>query len=166
MAKKLFKEKQQYRDRGIITLLVFLIGGMLFKIGREMLYATHPSVLNIVTCTIFIALMGVLLYYLLRLQLNISVSDKSINVKMKSWYTNKKRKIYWDEIESCNIVQTPLATQWHGGNIRFDHEKTFSFCGRNGVELTTKSGEKYFLGSRRLEELKTAIKNGIKNTES
>jgi hypothetical protein len=68
-----------------------------------------------------------------------------------------KRSIFWEEVEQCKIVTTSEAAQWSGGNITFNHEKRYSFNGRNGLSITTKNGDHFFVGCKNLKNLKHAL---------
>jgi hypothetical protein len=72
-------------------------------------------------------------------------------------WQRKKKKINWDNVKNCEIVRTSGMNQWHGGNISPSFERRYSFSGRNGMQITTYSGRKYFIGSQKLNELVDAI---------
>lgn len=160
MARKYFKEKQRYRRWEIIALLAFFVGGLTYRFAEQYFYDGGQSVMPVWTYLILtVPLVGVIVYYMI-LRLSIRVTDKHISVKYHPWQ-QKRKKIKWDEVAECEIVETPEAAQWNGWNINFNHEKRYSFCGRNGLHLTTQDGREIFVGSRKLDELEDAVKQAL-----
>lgn len=156
MAKKIYKEKQRFGSVEMIAILILSMGLLIYSLFNSLM--AHNGAFTYVewSCVSLLLMLGGFLWYLLQLQLSLSISENGIQFKMKPLH-NKKRMIAWEEIDSCEIVKTPKLAQWHGGNITFNHEKRFSLTGRNGIHLVTKDGEEYFLGSRKLSELRKAI---------
>ncbi len=156
MEKNIFKEKQKLRSIEIFALFSLVIIGTLYRLVADLVAGN--SVFTTATITIVILLIvGLTIYYMLKMELKLSVNDKRIKFKLSPWQTHAQ-KINWDDVESYEIIETPPLAQWSGGNISFGREKKYSFAGRNGLLLTTKEGEQYFLGSRRLGELEKTIK--------
>jgi hypothetical protein len=107
-----------------------------------------------------IAGLAVWTWSLFQRELEISISNKKITCKENAWFS-RKQKIKLDEIASCAVVETPLAAQLHGSNITVGGEKMFSYTGRNGLSIETRDGRRYFVGSRRVDEMKKAIKKAL-----
>jgi|GEM_PF-666458 len=155
MKNVLFKEKQRYNDKvviavlGMITLGAFVLA-IKFLIQPEKNYAT--SILLLVLSFSF----GLLIWWLTKLKLKVIINDKYIQFKLSPIH-GTKRTISWEDIDQCDIVKTPPAAQWSGGNITYNHEKRISLTGRNGLALRTKKGENYFIGCKNIEELKKAL---------
>lgn len=161
MAKKLFKEKQRFRDFPFLILLGALLVLFGYQFVHLLVAGGIPSVFmkGMLCLGTMVLLLGLIWYYW-NIKLTVSVSRSGISYKMLPWQ-KRKRHIPWEEVKSCEIVQTPKAEQWHGGNITFNHEKRFSVSGRNGIHITTNSGDELFIGSKRPEELKKAVEKGI-----
>ncbi len=161
MAKKIYKEKQRVRANGMILMVIFLMGILLYSFFQSLF--EHNWVFTYVewSSLALLLLLGCFLWYLFRLKLNLAISKQGIHYKMSPWH-NKKRKILWEDVHRCEIIKTPKMAQWHGGNITFNYEKRFSVSGRNGLLVTTKDGQQYFLGSRRLYALKNAVEKALK----
>ena len=160
MGKKIFKEKQRFRSIDIIAMVIFFIVIISYKLITEII-TWDGNYINEIICVILLALFGGILYYLLKMRIKVSVDEENIKFKMTPWHA-QTQKINWKNIQSCKIVRTPISAQWHGGNISFRHEKRFSLSGRNGIHLVTKDGKEYFIGSRRIDELKNAIEKVFK----
>ncbi len=158
MANKLYKEKQRFNDKVAVVLLGTCIVGLL--------YATVDSLMadpaNYSRAGLFFAValaLGGWLYWLVKLQLRVKISDKSIRFRMMTPFQSISRKIKWKEVQDCTIVTTPTLAQWHGGNISYGSESSFSLSGRNGLSVTTKDGQKYFIGSRDVDGLQKAMQS-------
>ncbi len=160
MSKKLFKEKQQFQGLEIIALVALLMVGVVYKLVSELLQPSPTFWLTIGLSTAILAVLGFSLKYVLDLRLKITVKKDHISFSMPP-LQSEKEKIKWADVTACEIIKTPLLAQWHGGNIRFNHEKMYSFNGRNGVHIATKSGKVYFIGSKKPDALKEAIQKAI-----
>lgn len=160
MSKKLFKEKQQFNGWEIIALVTLLMVGVAYKLISELVQPSESFWLTLGLSIGILSLLGGILKYLLNLRLNIKVNKKHISFSMPP-YQSGKEKIKWKDVAVCEVVKTPLLAQWHGGNINFNHEKRYSFNGRNGVHIATKNGEKYFIGSKKPDALLEAIQKAI-----
>ncbi len=157
MAKKVFKESQNFRNAEIICGLIIMLGLISYKLVKEVFINGGAYMTDVMICLGMFAVVGVALWFMIkRFRLKTAVTKKGIQFKMAPLH-NQKRKIKWEEIDSCRLEKTPLVAQLHGGNISFQRERFFSFSGRNGVHVATKDGDSYFIGSQRPEELKQAI---------
>jgi len=160
MAKKLFKENQRFKNLEIIIIIFLFVAGIINKLLDEVFAPTSSFELTITLSFLLLSILSIALYYLYKLRLKVAVNKKHISFSMPP-LQKRKEKIKWKDVATCEIIQTPLTAQWHGGNIAFNHEKRFSLNGRNGVHITTKEGAKYFIGSKKLDDLKTAIQTAI-----
>jgi hypothetical protein len=154
MAGKLFKEEQRFSGwmyKGVFLFFILLLGQ---KFIQGIYYgASLEKQLVIAGLMLFF---GLTVWLFQRLRLKTSISKKSIKVQMYPWQ-KKKKKINWDNVKRCEIVQTSGMNQWHGGNISFNYERRYSLSGRNGMHITTYAGREYFIGSRKLNELVDAV---------
>ena len=160
MAKKLFKEKQQFKGWELLALIAFLMASVAYKLISELLQPSEAFGGTVGLSIGILAVLGFTLKYLLNLRLKIVVKEDHISFSMPPLQRSKE-KIKWEDVTVCEIIKTPLLAQWHGGNISFNREKRYSFTGRNGVHLTTKNGEEYFIGSKKPDALKEAIQKAI-----
>ena len=160
MSKKLFKEKQQFKGLEIIVLITFLMVGVAYKLVSELLQPSSAFWLTIGLSIGILTILGVALKYVLNLRLKIIVNKNHISFSMPPLQKGKE-KIKWEDVTTCEIIKTPLLAQWHGGNINFNNEKSYTFNGRNGVHIATKNGKAFFIGSKRPDALKAAIQKAI-----
>ncbi|MBR9921500.1 MAG: hypothetical protein GYB31_11730 [Bacteroidetes bacterium] len=164
MAKKLYKETSRFKGLlfyGLTGLLFLLTAGRLTQL---LLAGEQLTAAEWIFFLLTLLGLGALVWYVSRLRMKLSVTEKGISYKLSPLHSHKQR-IPWEEVESYRIVKTPIAQQFHGGNITFNHEKRFSTNGRNGVEIHTRSGDVYFLGSNRPGELKKALKGVFKRNK-
>ncbi len=156
MSKKLFKETQSFRNNLLFALLLVLLALVMYRLIAELMNPGPDFFGMIALCGVLLVSALTAIWYMHQLRMKIAVSHKSISFRMAPLH-GRKHKIYWDNVESCEIVETPEIAQWQGANISFNHEHRYSICGRNGLHLVTKDGQEYFLGSRRLNDLKSAL---------
>lgn len=152
-----FKERQHFNNIFVYLLLVVASFGALFGLAKNLFFAaTNMSAIGVYLAILFIA--GVLFWWLTQLQLKVSVNENRIKYKFSPLH-KQSRKIFWEEIASCQIIRTPITAQWHGGNLRFAKEYWFSLVGRNGLEIETKAGQHFFIGCKNLQDLIDTIDN-------
>ena len=157
MAKKIFKEKQSFKNKFLTTLLIVLGLLVIIRVINEFLNPSDQFASVMIAAFIALSVIGGWLWYLYNLRLKVTVSEEDISFKMKPWQS-EKRRISWNDVSCCEIIQTPELAQWQGGNITFNHERRYTVSGRNGLHLVTKDGTEYFVGSSRLHELEKAVK--------
>jgi hypothetical protein len=156
MKKKYFKDKQQFNNIEIIGILVFSMALLIFSMING-LQNHHWAFTYMEWSTLALLLiLGGYLWYLTHLSLHVSLTEEGIVYKMKPLHL-KKRKIPWQMVANCEVISTPRLAQWHGGNITFNHEQRFTLSGRTGLHITTVDGREYFLGTKRVNELKDAV---------
>lgn len=165
MARKFFREKQQIKDPLLLGAFVALLAYSMFLLGREIYLNGLSNAIPIVLFGLAILVVGFGLWILIRLQLNVSVTKKGIDYKMSPLH-NKKKRIAWDEVEECKVIETPKVAHMHGGNMKFWYEKKFTLSGRNGIAVITKDGDRYFIGTRETADLKRSIKKALGKRKS
>jgi hypothetical protein len=156
VSKKIFKEEQSFQGKDVIVLTsaIGLILAITFyqQVFIEQDYSLWSSGALLLTITG----LATWTWSLFQRKLETSISNKKITCKVHSWFS-RKQQIKLDEIASCSVVETPLAAQLHGSNITVNGEKMFSFTGRNGLAIETRDGQRYFVGSNRVDEMEKAI---------
>jgi hypothetical protein len=155
MATVFFKEKQHFRDIPVLVLLGLMMLATLYGTVKALVEA-GGNYGNFIILFVATLSLGVWIWWLTRLRLKVSVSDKKIKYKMSPIHP-KKQSIKWEQIENCELVKTPPVAQWSGGNISFNHEQRISVTGRNGLAIKTKEGKHYFIGCHNIEQLKEAL---------
>ena len=153
-----FKEKQQFRSYEVFLLIGFFTVGLFIKLIHEIGQVENSSLLSIAGIIIALAGMIWLGWILTTIELKLSVNQKNLKFKFHSPIHNKAKKIPLDNIKYCQIIKTPLAVQWHGGNISFNRHASYTFQGRNGVYIETKDDAAYFIGCKNLDNLQVVLK--------
>lgn len=156
MTKKLFTEKQYFNCLEIYLLISCFIVGFLYKIIRLLQQPENISVSSLTLALFLLALLCSLMVVLRKLKLSTTINEKYIKFKLYPLH-KKKQKILLEDIESCKVISTPVVAQWHGGNISFQRYSSYTFNGRNGVFIKTKTDKAYFIGSNKVEQLKEVL---------
>lgn len=157
MATTLYKEKQRYTDVPNLVALSLLLLGLIYGSYSAYVQPQNAPASPLVFAGLAV-LVGGALWYLTRLRMKVTINEDHIKFKVSPIHA-KKRKIAWNEVERCEVVETPAIAQWQGGNINFEYEKSVTFTGRNGLSITTTDGTHYFIGSRKPRELEDALKH-------
>lgn len=149
-----FKETQRFRDWGIILLLLFFIGGLLYRTFESIM---EPGQVAASTYLLFVLMLAIVLGYFLSLRLFLKVDEKGIKYQFYPWHAGKHR-IRWDEVRDCEVVNASRDAVSSGWTVSFEAEKRFSVTGRRaGLKLDLKNGEQIFLGTRQPEQLKNTL---------
>lgn len=156
MASKLHKEKQRFNDKVVMGLLGLGVIAALFGTVNALFFSGEP-LLNAAVYFGIALVLGGCIYWLASLQLKVTVSKKSIKYKLSTPINEVSEKIKWKEVEDCTIVRTPKIAQWHGANLTYGNNSRVSLAGRNGLDITTKDGQHYFIGCSNVEELRKAL---------
>ena len=166
MAQKIYREKQYYLSKVYFKIALAVVGILALAIAARLVFDPKLQLEPLTAITLLVAFgfLGALLWFLHRLSLSITVSDKGINFKMKPFH-NKKHKLRWEELMECKLIDDPYVMTWNTKRGTSWREKKFTFHGRTGLSITTQSGEKIFIGSKNLPKLKKAINEGFAKYE-
>ncbi len=156
MAKKVFKERQLFRNVEFFAFAAGLSALLLFILVQEIRTGTNTMYEKELTCIFLIATIIMAVFYALQVQLKTVVTTSGISFQIMPIHL-KKIHIPWEDVAYYEIVETSNMAQWAGANITFNYEKRYSFSGRNGVRITLKNGAQYLIGSRKTEDLTKAI---------
>jgi len=165
MSKKVFTEEQSLQKFNLFALSGLIMLLLCYILIQQIFVSNQMDLATSMFCFSLLVAVFLGLNYALNVKLQTTVSHKSVSFKMTHWH-KRKHKIKLSDIESCEIVQSPEVALWHGGNISFSNETAFTFSGRNGVHVTTKNGQHYFIGSNKVEEFKQALEQVLDNDEA
>lgn len=158
--KKYFKETIHINGRKFLAPALLLIPALiLFGVLRQVNGSGSWGFALAVVGAV-LAFMGLVSFIIFRLELKTKVTSEGIEVRMRPFFP-KKKKIAFEEIDSCTMVTTPPLALRQGSNMTFLMERSFTLNGRNGISITTKAGEQIFIGSNRPKKLKKAIEKAI-----
>lgn len=155
MKNKAFKERQSFNDSLVFILLGAGFIGAIYGFIKAIAFQNY-TLMNLLVYVGIAALMAICFWGLKRLRLKVSVNSKRIKYKLFPIH-KEAQKIRWDDIASCEVVKTPPAAQWHGGNISFGRESVISLTGRNGLSIETKKGKRIFIGCKEVDDLRISL---------
>jgi hypothetical protein len=155
MKNQIFQEKQRFNDKLLYGLLGVGVAASLAGFAQS-LSGAEVSLSHAAAYLGLILLLGGYGWWLSRLRLKVEVTDRYIKFKMSPFHA-KARKIAWEDVVACEVVKTPRAALWHGGNIRFSGEANYSLTGRNGLSIITRDGQHFFIGCRDVDELSASL---------
>ncbi len=155
MKKILFKEKARFDDKFVLYFMIIGIAASVIGLvyGFFTKSITNSQILGL---SLALVLLIGQLWWLNRIKLKVSINKTRIKFKMFP-YHNKSQKIEWDNIENVEIVSTKDSSYWQGVNTIFTEANWFSISGKNGIKVTTKDGEKYFIGCKDTDELQKSL---------
>lgn len=165
MARKFFTEKQRIKDPLLLGAFVALLAYSLFLFGREIFMNSFENPVVLTLLGVAVLVFGFGMWIVFHVRLKVDVTKKGITYKMSPLHT-KKKKIKWDEVETCKVIETPKVAHMHSGNMKFWYEKKFTLSGRNGLAVITKEGDRYFIGTRETTELKKSIRKALGKRKS
>lgn len=155
MKNKAFKERQNFNDWLVFMLLGAGFIGAMYGFIKTIAFQDY-QLSDLFIYLGIAAVMAISYWGLKRLQLKVSVNKKRIKYKLFPFH-KEAQKIRWDEIASCEVVKTPKAAQWHGGNISYGRESLISLTGRNGLSIETKKGKRIFIGCKEVDDLRISL---------
>jgi uncharacterized membrane protein YciS (DUF1049 family) len=155
MSKVKFKETQKYENKYVLIALG-TVGLAAVPLGMYLLLSSEKDVMGAIILFALAFSVGFLIWWLTHLKLKVTVTEKKVKFKLSPLHF-KKQAIPWEDIDRCEIIKTPEAAKWSGGNISSLAEKRYSLTGRNGLAIKTKEGEFFFIGCKNIEALRRAL---------
>ncbi len=93
------------------------------------------------------ALIAGIIWYVLRLKMDIKVGRKSLKVKSNQWW-GRSAKIKWRDVVDLETFHIPEALMWTGYSISFGPDVSQFRLGDNkGIKVEMASGETYLIYS-------------------
>ena len=148
-----FNEQQRFCGWEMIAFIGFLMAGLTYRFIDQQLIHPVDNGMSFWIFSLFLLVLSASLIYLLLLRISVYATPQYISFRVSPW-SSRKVMINWDDVVECEIVETPVLAQWSGANIRAGHERLYSVNGRNGLHLVTREGDSFFIGSRKLDELR------------
>lgn len=156
---KLHTETQRcHRVEAFLLVGLFFVLSLAFclkLILNTQIFSTYMLLigLGIVTIT------SSLLYYLVALRVELSISESSIKYKYRLYpFLSEKKKIKWKDVEEAQIIETSFGSSMSGWGVHYNTMgKRVSVNGCNGLALRLKNGKNVFLGSQNLLSLRSAL---------
>lgn len=150
MGTRKYVEDQRFRRWDVLAFVTFLLALAIFRFIEGLYLRDWQEFAVAILCS---SLLGITLYFLLSIRLIVKIDENKISYRYYPLHF-RKHKIKWEEIEQCELVDTPVASELSGWAVRFaSDEKMFSVSGRRGLYLQLKDGREFFIGSKHLGEL-------------
>jgi hypothetical protein len=156
-----YKETIQLSDRKFWRIIPVLIGliiiiEMVFDDSVRFNLTSGLGMLSILSATLLLS------YLISNLKLKIKITSKGIHYRMFP-FLKKKRVVKWKDIQSCSVVESPVGTTVDRRLIVNIIERKITLTGNNGISIITKSGDRYLIGSKNPEDLKSALLRAVKS---
>ncbi len=155
MKNYMYKDQQNFTDKLVFLLLAIGLFGGLVGLFYSIWNAHIPIETTMAYLTIAIVSL-VWIVWLRMLELKVSINDKRIKFKLYPIH-RRSQKIFWDDVESCEIVTSPVGAQWHGSNLQYAREALYSLTGRNGLRILLADGRRYFIGCKDVDLLQKTL---------
>lgn len=155
MATTIYKEKQRFHDWLTIGLLSLASVGLLYS-AVSYFWLPEITLFYSLVCLVLAVGLGYVIWGLLNLRSKLTVTNKKIKFQLQGSFETSK-KIAWEDVESCTVVQTPRLAKWNRPKVTLTDEEFYSLDGRNGLMITTKDGKQYFIGCQNVEDLQQAL---------
>ena len=112
---------------------------------------------SIWSITIPIFLLAIIILGFLVLRLHTRIDSTGIYAKFDPLNLANK-KFSWDEIKSCYVRKYSPLTEYGGWGIRgFPKAKAYNVSGNMGIQLVTKAGKKFLIGTNKPEQAQKVI---------
>lgn len=150
-----FKEKQQFRQAWLWTLLIFSAATsliLLLVLGLDDLRKGKPGVLNALGIVSVIHLINLSLFYYTCLETH--VTDAGIFYRWRPFFRSYNI-IAWSEIQEVVVRKYTLMS--FGYHVSKEYGKVYNTDGGKGIQLILQNGKKVFIGSQRIAALESAI---------
>lgn len=152
--KEIFSETQKFKQWWLWVLLIGISIIPLMGLVQQLIYKT-PFGNNPMSNTgliLFAAAMLVILFMFSQIRLITQIDESGIKMK---FFPFTKKNLRWEEIESLRVVKYGYV----GWGIRFGSSfgTIYNTQGTEGLAIETKKGDKFIIGSGKVEQLKKTI---------
>ncbi|MGB7785443.1 MAG: hypothetical protein WBL27_05015 [Salinimicrobium sp.] len=160
---KIFQEKQ-FLNRW--WLLMFILAIIVIVVGTAY-YATRKAsedtalIVSIISLAITIPIVFGLLY----LRLQTRIDDRGITAYFKP-FSFTRRTFAWKDMSECYVREYDPVKEFGGWGLRgLGHSwKSYNVYGNKGIQIVTKDGHKFLLGTQRPKAAKDIIKTHFQAT--
>jgi hypothetical protein len=140
------KEVQRFRRWEILLPLVLLMVFTIYNIYESTMLSDFRPEAHFWKGVLALLLLGGTLAYLLSIRLLVKVDAEKIKFQYFPVH-RKKQKIYWEEVERCEVLNLPLSVQLSGWGVHVG-ERMFCVKPGSGIRLHLKDGQKFFISCK------------------
>ncbi|WP_372918752.1 hypothetical protein [Salegentibacter sp.] len=161
---RIFEERQSFRQWWLFLILgvvILVISIQLFR--KQAIFSEQEKIM-----LIFFALVpGILVSLLIfSMSLNTRIDSTGIKVKWKPLSFFKKQ-YSWNEISQVYVRTYAPIREYGGWGLRgFGVNKAWNVSGNSGIQIKTKSGKKFLIGTREPEQAKQVLTRYSNNQKS
>lgn len=152
---KIFKERQSFRQwwlfliLGVVILVIFI---QLFR--KQAIFSEEEKIMLILFALVPGILVSILIF---SLSLNTRIDSSGIKVQWKP-LSFLKKQYSWNEISQVYVRTYAPIREYGGWGLRgFGVNKAWNVSGNTGIQIKTKSGNKFLVGTREPEQAKQVL---------
>ena len=137
----------------ILAIIVIVVGTAYYATEN----AEEDTAVLVSAISILIALP--LVFSLLYLRLETRIDEKGVFTRFKPFsFTNKF--FAWEDISRCYVRKYDPVKEYGGWGLRGigERSKAYNVWGDQGIQITTKTGKKFLIGTQNPSEARTTIK--------
>lgn len=152
--KEIFTEVQKFKQWWLWTLLIGItvvpVIGLIQQLILKKPFGNNP--MSDTGIILFAFTMLVILFIFSQVKLTTQIDESGIRMKFIPF---TKKQLRWEDIESVQVVKYGYV----GWGIRFgsNYGTIYNTQGTEGLAVKTKKGEKFVIGSAKIEQLKKTI---------
>jgi hypothetical protein len=144
-----------YISLGVVSLMY--VAGL-----SRQLFLSNGTQVNLIELLTIGVILAAIVWYVLRLRMDIKVTPKSIKVKSNQWL-GRRVKIKWNKVKEIEPFHIPESLMWTGYSINFDHSvNQFRLGDNKGVKIELNSGETYLIYSNDLFESSDLLQTRVR----
>ena len=151
-----FTETQKFRQWWLWLLLIGALLFQLFTMTNTVPLSMEFWNLVEVNPNLWLpfVLYGLVMILFISLKLNTKINESGIYI---SYFPFVKRKVRWEEIATCEIVDYEI---WIGWGIRFftQYGTVYNTQGTKGLAVKLKNGKKFMIGTQKADDLRDFLK--------
>ncbi len=155
--KTLFKETQRFSQWWLWLILIGIAIIPIYAIIVRMIDG-NPFMHDLkrdLTLIILSQIIFILIYFFARLKLITIIDKNEIRIIYKPFV---KKVIRWSDVQTAKIINYRFVGSW-GVGTRTKHGPIYNTNGKTGLSITTKSGNRFVVGTQKENELKKIIDN-------
>jgi len=155
---RIFKENQRFRQWWLIIVLITIVLASALPLFSEI--SLNEVKLKSLIAPV-ISLLVLVLVFILNLETRINSKGISAGFEPLPFL---RRKYNWDEIQECFVRTYAPVSEYGGWGIRgFGRAKAYTVSGNKGIQIITKTNERFLIGTDKPDLAKRAINKNFKN---
>ena len=155
---RIFKENQRFRQWWLIIILITIVLASALPLFYEI--SLNEVKLKSLIAPVISLLVFVLIFIL---NLETRINNKGISAGFRP-FPFFRRNYNWDEIQECFVRTYAPVSEYGGWGIRgFGRAKAYNVSGNKGIQIITKTKERFLIGTEKPDLAKRAINKNFEN---